>query len=90
MTMGDKEDAFRGSRDWIGSVEVGLCIDYFYDVSAVWLFKAGNFSVWLMISPSFLSRFSGFSLFRYLPLLYQIMEKPPKHQRRLGLDDDMI
>ena len=35
MTMGDKEDAFRGSRDWIGSVEVGLCIDYFYDVSAV-------------------------------------------------------
>ena len=37
MTMGDKADAFRGSRDWIGSVEVGLCIDYFYDVSAVCL-----------------------------------------------------
>ena len=39
-------------------------------------------------SPSFLWRFSGFSLFWYLPLFsgkYQNMEKPLKHQRRLGL-----
>ena len=39
-------------------------------------------------SPSFLWCFSGFSLFWYLSLLsgkYKNMEKPLKHQRRLGL-----
>ena len=38
-------------------------------------------------SPSFLWRFSGFCLFWYLPHSgkYQNMEKPVKHQRRLGL-----
>ena len=38
------------------------------------------------VSPSFLWRFSGFSLFWYL-LLWQISKygKPLKHQRRLGL-----
>ncbi|XP_066265816.1 ufm1-specific protease 1-like [Branchiostoma lanceolatum] len=32
VEMQDKPARFAGSRDWIGSVEVGLCIDYFYDV----------------------------------------------------------
>lgn len=35
VAMGDKEEKFRGSRDWIGSVEVGLCHDYFYNVRFV-------------------------------------------------------
>merc|ERR1712012_522805 len=30
--MGDKPKRFVGSKDWIGSVEVGLCVDYFYDI----------------------------------------------------------
>ena len=32
VNMRDKEERFRGSRDWIGSVEVGLCLDYFFNV----------------------------------------------------------
>jgi len=28
----DKPSTFLNSKEWIGSVEVGLCIDYFYDV----------------------------------------------------------
>ncbi|XP_019615787.1 PREDICTED: ufm1-specific protease 1-like isoform X1 [Branchiostoma belcheri] len=32
VEMQDKPASFAGSKDWIGSVEVGLCIDYFYDV----------------------------------------------------------
>ncbi|XP_022256586.1 probable Ufm1-specific protease 2 isoform X1 [Limulus polyphemus] len=32
-TMGDKPDSFVGSREWIGSVEVAMCIDFFYNVS---------------------------------------------------------
>ncbi|CAH1250341.1 UFSP2 [Branchiostoma lanceolatum] len=32
VEMQDKPANYAGSRDWIGSVEVGLCIDYFYDV----------------------------------------------------------
>ncbi|XP_076333048.1 ufm1-specific protease 1-like [Tachypleus tridentatus] len=31
-TMGDKPDSFVGSREWIGSVEVAMCIDFFYNV----------------------------------------------------------
>ena len=33
VAMCDKPTVFEGSRDWIGTIEVGLCIDYFYDVS---------------------------------------------------------
>lgn len=33
VAMGDKEQKFVNSRDWIGSVEVGLVIDKLYDVS---------------------------------------------------------
>ncbi|XP_070576398.1 ufm1-specific protease 1-like [Ptychodera flava] len=32
VAMGDKEQRFVGSKDWIGSFEVCLCLDYFYDV----------------------------------------------------------
>ena len=31
--MGDKSEEFCGSREWVGSVEVGLVIDKLYDVS---------------------------------------------------------
>ena len=33
VAMGDKEKEFIGSKQWIGSVEVGLVIDKIYDVS---------------------------------------------------------
>ncbi|KAK2587899.1 hypothetical protein KPH14_003995 [Odynerus spinipes] len=32
VAMEDKEESFVGSRDWIGSFEVCLILDYFYDV----------------------------------------------------------
>ncbi|XP_069502188.1 ufm1-specific protease 1 isoform X2 [Ambystoma mexicanum] len=32
VEMQDKPSAFTGSRSWIGSVEVALCMDYFYDI----------------------------------------------------------
>ncbi|XP_077984878.1 ufm1-specific protease 2-like isoform X2 [Glandiceps talaboti] len=32
VAMGDKSASFIGSKDWIGSVELGLCVDYFHDV----------------------------------------------------------
>ncbi|XP_058037361.1 inactive Ufm1-specific protease 1 isoform X1 [Ahaetulla prasina] len=32
VKMGDKPPSFSGSRDWIGTVEAALCMDYFYDV----------------------------------------------------------
>lgn len=32
VAMGDKEQIFIGSKSWIGSFEVCLCLDYFYDV----------------------------------------------------------
>ena len=32
VAMQDKSQQFIGSRQWIGSVEVALCVDYFYDV----------------------------------------------------------
>lgn len=32
VTLGDKEAQFSGSRDWIGSTEVFLCLDHFYQV----------------------------------------------------------
>ncbi|XP_052239547.1 ufm1-specific protease 1-like [Dreissena polymorpha] len=32
VTMGDKPARFLNSREWIGSFEVCLCLDYFYDV----------------------------------------------------------
>ena len=33
ITMQDKNESFLGSREWIGSVEVALCLDYFFDVN---------------------------------------------------------
>ncbi|CAG5929385.1 unnamed protein product [Menidia menidia] len=33
VTMGDKEDSFSGSREWVGTFEASLVLDYFYDVS---------------------------------------------------------
>ena len=33
VAMQDKSQQFIGSREWIGSVEVALCVDYFYDIS---------------------------------------------------------
>ncbi|XP_045196656.2 ufm1-specific protease 1-like [Mercenaria mercenaria] len=32
VAIGDKPDTFKGSKDWIGSFEVCLCIDHFYNV----------------------------------------------------------
>ena len=32
VTMEDKPQQFVGSQQWIGSVEVALCVNYFYDV----------------------------------------------------------
>ena len=32
VTMGDKQPAFVGSRDWIGSVELSLLLDHYYQV----------------------------------------------------------
>ncbi|KAM6949130.1 ufm1-specific protease 1 [Aplochiton taeniatus] len=31
VTMGDKPDSFSGSREWIGTFEASLVLDYFYD-----------------------------------------------------------
>ncbi|XP_030844003.1 ufm1-specific protease 1-like, partial [Strongylocentrotus purpuratus] len=33
VAMQDKPESFVGSREWIGSFEVSLCLDYFHDVS---------------------------------------------------------
>lgn len=33
VKMGDKPSTFVGSHQWIGSYEICLCIDYFYNVS---------------------------------------------------------
>ena len=33
VAMQDKSMSFLSSKQWIGSVEVGLVVDYFYDVS---------------------------------------------------------
>ncbi|XP_048251745.1 ufm1-specific protease 1-like [Haliotis rufescens] len=35
VAMEDKGQAFLGSRDWIGSVEVALCVDFFFQVSVL-------------------------------------------------------
>lgn len=32
VAMGDKPDSFVGSREWIGSFEVSICMDYFVEV----------------------------------------------------------
>lgn len=32
VTMEDKPASFLGSKDWIGTVECSMCVDYFYDV----------------------------------------------------------
>ncbi|KAG2467692.1 inactive Ufm1-specific protease 1 [Polypterus senegalus] len=32
VTMSDKDRSFIGSRSWIGSFEIALCIDYFYQL----------------------------------------------------------
>ena len=37
VTMGDKPAGFAGSRQWIGSYEVCLCLDFFFDVGLVYL-----------------------------------------------------
>ena len=31
VAMGDKPASFKGSREWIGSVEVAMVVDYFFD-----------------------------------------------------------
>ncbi|XP_070385073.1 uncharacterized protein Ufsp1 isoform X6 [Dermacentor albipictus] len=36
VTLGDKEAQFNGSRDWIGSTEVFLCLDHFYQAILIW------------------------------------------------------
>ncbi|XP_041452945.1 ufm1-specific protease 1-like [Lytechinus variegatus] len=33
VAMQDKPESFVGSREWIGSFEVSLCLDFFHDVS---------------------------------------------------------
>ena len=33
VAIGDKESKFIGSKDWIGSIEVSYCLDYFYNVT---------------------------------------------------------
>ncbi|XP_077493748.1 ufm1-specific protease 1-like isoform X3 [Amblyomma americanum] len=33
VAMEDKEARFQGSRDWIGSTEVFLCLDHFYQTA---------------------------------------------------------
>jgi len=33
VEMQDKPECFKNSKQWIGSFEVCLCLDYFYDVS---------------------------------------------------------
>ena len=32
VAMEDKPKSFAGSKEWIGSFELCICIDYFYDV----------------------------------------------------------
>ncbi|KAM3590974.1 uncharacterized protein V6R79_019892 [Siganus canaliculatus] len=32
VTMGDKPSSFTGSREWIGTFEASLVLDYFYDI----------------------------------------------------------
>lgn len=32
VTMGDKQGSFTGSKEWIGTFEASLVLDYFYDV----------------------------------------------------------
>ncbi|CAB3986148.1 Hypothetical predicted protein [Paramuricea clavata] len=34
VALGDKQTSFIGSKKWIGSFEVNLCLDYFLDVSS--------------------------------------------------------
>ncbi|CAD5110923.1 DgyrCDS282 [Dimorphilus gyrociliatus] len=33
VDMNDKAPSFIGSKTWIGSIEVAMCVDYFYDTS---------------------------------------------------------
>lgn len=33
VDMNDKPSSFMRSKTWIGSIEVAMCVDYFYDVS---------------------------------------------------------
>lgn len=35
--MEDKPKSFAGSKEWIGSFELCICIDYFYEVYFSWL-----------------------------------------------------
>ena len=32
VKMEDKPSSFIGSREWIGSFEISICLDYFYEV----------------------------------------------------------
>ncbi|XP_065669441.1 ufm1-specific protease 2 isoform X2 [Hydra vulgaris] len=42
FAMGDKDIKFVGSKDWIGSVEVGYCLDYFYHVTCKTLYVSSG------------------------------------------------
>ncbi|XP_077493749.1 ufm1-specific protease 1-like isoform X4 [Amblyomma americanum] len=42
VAMEDKEARFQGSRDWIGSTEVFLCLDHFYQVFKLFSFNGGT------------------------------------------------
>lgn len=33
VAMNDKPKSFAGSKNWIGSFEICICIDYFYEVT---------------------------------------------------------
>ncbi|XP_077493750.1 ufm1-specific protease 1-like isoform X5 [Amblyomma americanum] len=39
VAMEDKEARFQGSRDWIGSTEVFLCLDHFYQKRNLWTMR---------------------------------------------------
>ena len=54
VAMGDKPSSFASSRNWIGSVEVGLIVDSLYDVSHIWQICSCHGKVincfWVMVS----------------------------------------
>ncbi|XP_029649289.1 ufm1-specific protease 1 [Octopus sinensis] len=45
VEMGDKPASFLGSKQWIGSLEVAMCLDYFYDVPGKILHVTDGYSL---------------------------------------------
>jgi hypothetical protein len=43
VDMKDKQSSFVGSREWIGAIEIQMCLDKLYGVRMMW---------WFIISPS--------------------------------------